>query len=71
MADHVKLVARNGNPAPGMLPKLCNGYLVPDEATAEKLARLHPALHFLVPNGAWYSGNSVQAGRRRRAALWC
>ena len=64
LADHVKLVARNGDPAPGMLPKLCNGYLVPDEATAEKLARQHPALHFLVPNGAWYSGNSVQAGRK-------
>ena len=64
LADHVKLVARNGDPAPGMLPKLCNGYLVPDEATAEQLARQHPALHFLVPNGAWYSGNSVQAGRK-------
>ena len=64
LADHVKLVARNGDPAPGMLPKLCNGYIVPDEATAEKLARQHPALHFLVPNGAWYSGNSVQAGRK-------
>ena len=64
LADHVKLVARNGNPAPGMLPKLCNGYLVPDEATAEQLACQHPALHFLLPNGAWYSGNSVQAGRK-------
>ncbi len=64
LADHVRLVARNGDPAPGMLPKLRNGYLVQDEATAESLARQHPALHFLLPNGAWYSGNAVQAGRK-------
>ena len=64
LTDLVRLVARNGDPAPAMLPKLSNGYLVEDEATAERLARRYPALHFLLPNGAWYSGNAVQAGHK-------
>ena len=64
LTDHVRLVARNGDAAPAMLPKIRNGYLVPDAATAERLARQHPALYFLLSSGAWYSGNTVQAGRK-------
>ena len=61
--DSVRFVGREGEPGPAPLRKLRDGYFVPDATVAEKLAQLHPDLHFLLPNGDWYSGNTVQAGR--------
>ena len=61
--DHVRFVGREGQPAPAPLRKLRDSYFVPDATVAEKLAPLHPDAYFLLPNGDWYSGNTVQAGR--------
>lgn len=62
--DYVRFVGREGQPAPAPLRKLRDGYFVPDAPVAEGLARLHPELYFLLPNGDWYSGHTVQAGRK-------
>ena len=62
--DYVRFVGREGQSAPAPLRKLRDGYFVPDATVAEKLTRLHPDAYFLLPNGDWYSGNTVQAGRK-------
>ena len=64
LTNHVRLLARDGAAAPAWLPKLRDCYLVPDAAVAQQMAQIHPDLHFLLRNGAWYSGNTVQAGRK-------
>lgn len=64
LADHVRFVPRDEGWGPGVLPKLRDGYLVEDAATAERLATLHSHLYFLLPDGTWYQGNLIQAGRK-------
>ena len=64
LMDHVRLVPRKAEAPPGMLPKLRDGYLVEDAFTAQRLAALHPERYFLLPDGTWYRGNTVQIGRK-------
>ncbi len=64
LMDHVRLVPRKAEAPPGMLPKLRDGYLVEDAFTAQRLAAVHPERYFLLPDGTWYRGNTVQIGRK-------
>ena len=64
LMDHVRLVPRKGDAPPGTLPKLRDGYLMRDAVTAQRLAALHPERYFLLPDGTWYRGNTVQIGRK-------
>ncbi len=45
------------------LPKVRTAYLVDNAHAAEVLAGRHPHLHFVLPDGSWYRGNTLQAGR--------
>ena len=64
LTDHVRLVARGSGVIPALLPKLRDGFLVEDHATAERLAGLHPDLYFVLSDGTWYRGPVVQVGRK-------
>ena len=64
LTDHVRLVDRGGGAIPALLPKLRDGFLVEDHATAERLASLHPDLYFVLADGTWYRGPVVQVGRK-------
>ena len=64
LASFVRLATGDTAWGPGALPKLRDGYLVEDAATAERLAIRHPSLYFLLQDGTWYRGNLVQAGRK-------
>ncbi len=64
LADHVRIDAPAAVAAPALPPKLRNGYLVESSAAAERLAGINPELYFLLPDGTWYHGNTVQTGRK-------
>ena len=64
LADRVRIDAPASVAAPALPPKLRNGFLVDTSAAAERLAGVHPELYFLLPDGTWYHGNTVQAGRK-------
>lgn len=64
LVDHARIVAPAWDAAPGLPPKLCKGYFVESAAAAERLAATNPELYFLLPDGTWYHGNTVQAGRK-------
>ena len=64
LAGRVRIDAPASVPAPDLPPKLRNGYLVETPTVAEQLAGVHPELYFLLPDGTWYHGNTVQAGRK-------
>ncbi len=62
LLEHARLVARDGGSVPGLLPKLRDGFMVGDAQTAERLAGLHPTSYFVLPDGTWYQGDTVQGG---------
>lgn len=64
LTDHVRLVTRGNGAVPALLPKLRDGFLVEDQATAERLSCLHPDLYFVLADGTWYRGPVVQVGRK-------
>ena len=64
LTDHVRLAARGSGAVPALLPKLRDAFLVEDQATAERLARRHPDLYFVLADGTWYRGPVVQVGRK-------
>ncbi len=64
LTDHVRLAPCGGGPAPALLPKLRDSFLVDDPATAERLAGRHPDLYFVLADGTWYHGPVVQVGRK-------
>jgi len=49
------------------LPRLGSAYLVETAAAAEKLARQHPAQHFVTTDGTCYQGRMVSGGRPTEA----
>ncbi|MBI3934086.1 MAG: chromosome segregation protein SMC, partial [Acidobacteria bacterium] len=52
----------SGGPGP-LLPKLERCYLVADPHTGRSLAAQHPELYFLTPEGIWFQGALVSAGK--------
>ncbi len=64
LTAHVRLAPGEGGWCAAALPKLRNGYLVGDAATAERLASQHPGRYFVLPEGTWYRASTVQVGRK-------
>ena len=52
----------SGGPGP-LLPKLGRCYLVADAKAGRALATEHPDLYFLTPEGIWFQGALVSAGK--------
>ncbi|HLD77919.1 MAG TPA: chromosome segregation protein SMC, partial [archaeon] len=49
--------------ADSLLPKLQRSYLVADTEAGRSLAEAHPELYFLTPQGEWFHGSTVTAGK--------
>ena len=65
LKDCVKALNGFGNSLEHMLPKLRDGYIVPDSGTARKLASEHPRAWFLSPAGETFHNATVTGGRVR------
>ncbi len=65
LKDCVRVLNGFGNSLEGMLPKLRNGYIVQDAATARRLAGEHPRGFFLSPGGEAFHNATVTGGRVR------
>jgi chromosome segregation protein len=63
LTECVRVLNGLGPSLEAMLPKLREGYIVPDAATARKLAAAQPEGYFLTPTGETFHGLSVTAGR--------
>lgn len=51
------------NAPAGLLPKLNSCYLVEDASAGRRLARQYPQKYFLTPEGIWFQGALVSAGK--------
>jgi chromosome segregation protein len=65
LKDCVRVLNGFGNSLETMLPKLRDGYIAPDAATARRLASEHPRGFFLSPNGEAFHNATVTGGRVR------
>ena len=65
LKDCVRVLNGFGNSLEGMLPKLRNGFIAQDTATARKLAGEHPRGFFLSPTGESFHNATVTGGRAR------
>jgi chromosome segregation protein len=65
LKDCVRVLNGFGNSLEAMLPKLRDGYIAPDTATARRLASEHPRGFFLSPNGEAFHNATVTGGRVR------
>ncbi|HTD25225.1 MAG TPA: chromosome segregation protein SMC [Terriglobales bacterium] len=54
-----------GKSLEGILPKLGNGYIAPDSATAREMALENPNAFFLAPNGETFHNLTVTGGKQR------
>jgi chromosome segregation protein len=65
LKDCVKALNGFGNSLEHMLPKLRDGYIVPDSGVARKLSEEHPRAYFLSPAGETFHNATVTGGRVR------
>jgi chromosome segregation protein len=65
LKDCVRVLNGFGNSLEKMLPKLRDGYIAPDVATARRLAGEHPRSFFLSPSGEAFHNATVTGGRLR------
>ncbi|HXE08983.1 MAG TPA: chromosome segregation protein SMC [Acidobacteriaceae bacterium] len=65
LKDCVRVLNGFGNSLEKMLPKLRDGYIAPDAATARRLASEHPRGFFLSPSGEAFHNATVTGGRVR------
>ncbi len=65
LKDCVRVQDGFGTTLEAMLPKLRDGYLTPDTATARALALQHPHGFFLAPTGECFHGATVTGGKPR------
>ena len=65
LKDCVRVLNGFGNSLEKMLPKLRDGYIAPDVATARRLASEHPRSFFLSPSGEAFHNATVTGGRLR------
>ena len=68
LQDHIRITAPPNTPnfattLAALLPKLQNGYLVPDAQAACTLALQHPECFFLPPSGEVFQAHTVTGGR--------
>ena len=64
LADAVRLTNGLSGWAASLLPRLRGCYLVGDDAVARGLAVHYPDLHFLMPDGRCYHGNTLSGGKQ-------
>jgi chromosome segregation protein len=65
LKDCIRVLNGFGNSLEGMLPKLRDGFIAQDAATARRLASEHPQGFFLAPNGEAFHNATVTGGRVR------
>ncbi len=65
LKDCVRVLNGFGTSLEGMLPKLRDGYIAEDAATARRLASEHPRGFFLSPSGEAFHNATVTGGRVR------
>jgi chromosome segregation protein len=65
LKDCVRVLNGFGTSLEGMLPKLRDGYIAQDAATARRLASEHPHGFFLSPSGEAFHNATVTGGRAR------
>ncbi len=65
LKDCVRVLNGFGNSLEGMLPKLRDGFIAEDTATARRLASEHPRGFFLSPSGEAFHNATVTGGRVR------
>lgn len=65
LKDCVRVLQGFGPSLEGLLPKLRDGYLAPDTATARRLATEFPRAYFLSPEGECFHSLTVSGGRSR------
>ena len=65
LKDCVRVLNGFGKSLEGMLPKLRNGFIAQDVATARRLASEHPRGFFLAPRGESFHNATVTGGRGR------
>ncbi|HEY5056989.1 MAG TPA: chromosome segregation protein SMC, partial [Acidobacteriaceae bacterium] len=65
LKDCVRVLNGFGDSLERMLPKLRDGYIAPDVATARRLAGEHPRSFFLSPSGEAFHNATVTGGRLR------
>ena len=65
LKECVRVLNGFGATLPAMLPKLGNGFIAPDAATARRLAAEHPRGFFLTPSGEAFHNATVTGGRVR------
>ncbi len=70
LKDCVRVLNGFGNSLEEMLPKLRDGYIAQDAATARRLAAEHPRGFFLAPSGEAFHNATVTGGRRGRRGRW-
>jgi chromosome segregation protein len=65
LRDCIRVLNGFGHSLETILPKLRNGYVAPDSATARSLAQQHPEAFFLSPSGETFHSLTVTGGRVR------
>ena len=65
LKDCVRVLNGFGTSLEGMLPKLRDGFIAPDAATARRLAAEYPCGYFLSPSGETFHNATVTGGRAR------
>jgi chromosome segregation protein len=61
----VRVLDGLGSSLTALLPKLANGFIAPDSATARTLAGQHPQAFFLAPTGETFHNITVTGGKPR------
>ncbi|MBC7926510.1 MAG: AAA family ATPase, partial [Bryobacteraceae bacterium] len=64
LRDVVRMHGPLADAGTDFLPRLSRCFLVPDHATAQRLASEFPALYFLLPDGICYQNFSVTGGKK-------
>jgi chromosome segregation protein len=65
LKDCVRVLNGFGTSLESMLPKLADGFIAPDSATARRLAAEHPRGFFLSPSGEAFHNSTVTGGHVR------
>jgi chromosome segregation protein len=65
LRDCIRVLNGFGDSLLTILPKLANGFLAPDSATARSLAERHPDAFFLSPDGEAFHNVTVTGGKPR------
>jgi chromosome segregation protein len=65
LRDHIRVLNGFGTSLESILPKLRDGFVTPDSATARTLAEQYPQAFFLAPTGETFHNVTVTGGKPR------